>query len=173
VLHVGDLLAPAFDGRPLDVERIVRPPLYVPESVTTTKLMELFRKARAQFALIVDEYGEVQGLVTLTDVMASIVGDVPAEGVAAEQDVVQREDGSWLVDGAVGIERFRAQLDLDPLPGEDEGAYNTLAGFALHQLGRIPAVSERFEAAGLRFEIVDMDRTRIDKLLVSRLPEAT
>jgi magnesium and cobalt exporter, CNNM family len=85
---------------------------------------------------------------------------------------VQREDGSWLIDGAVGIERFRSLLDLDPLPGEEEGAFNTLAGFALHQLGHIPAVGERFEAAGLRFEVVDMDRTRIDKLLVSRLPEA-
>jgi putative hemolysin len=173
VLHVTDLLMPAFDGRPLEIERILRPPLYVPASVTTTKLMELFRKARAQFALIVDEYGEVQGLVTLTDVMASIVGDVPAEGLAAEQDAVQRDDGSWLIDGAAGIERFRSLLDLDPLPGEDEGAFNTLAGFALYQLGRIPAVGERFEAAGLRLEIVDMDRTRIDKLLVSRLPETT
>ncbi len=170
VLHVADLLAPAFDGRPLQVEQLVRPPLYVPESVTTTKLMELFRKARAQFALIVDEYGELQGLVTLTDVMASIVGEVPAEGLAAEQEAVQREDGSWLIDGAVGIERFCDLLDLDPLPGEDEGAFNTLAGFALHQLGHIPAVGERFDAGGLRFEVVDMDRTRIDKLLVSRLP---
>jgi len=170
VLHVGDLLRPALDSASLDVEGMVRPPLYVPESVTTTKLMELFRKARSQFALIVDEYGEVQGLVTLTDVMASIVGDLPAEGVAAELDAVQREDGSWLVDGAIGMERFRGLLDLDPLPGEEEGAYHTLAGFALHQLGRIPLVGEHFEAAGLRFEIVDMDRTRIDKLLVARLP---
>jgi putative hemolysin len=173
VLHVTDLLLPAFDGKPLEIERVLRPPLYVPESVTTTKLMELFRKARAQFALIVDEYGEVQGLVTLTDVMASIVGDVPEEGVAVEQDAVQREDGSWLVDGAVGIERFRALLDLDPLPGEDEGSYNTLAGFALYQLGRIPSAGEHFDAAGLRFEIVDMDRTRIDKLIVAHLPPAT
>ena len=172
VLHVTDLLLPAFDGRPLEIERILRPPLYVPESVTTTKLMELFRKARAQFALIVDEYGEVQGLVTLTDVMASIVGDVPEEGVAVEQDAVQREDGSWLIDGAVGMERFRALLDLDPLPGEDEGAYNTLAGFVLFQLGRIPTAGEHFDTAGLRFEIVDMDRTRIDKLIVARLPQA-
>jgi putative hemolysin len=172
VLHVGDLLPPAFAGRPLEIERLVRPPLYVPESVTTTKLMELFRKMRAQFALIVDEYGEMQGLVTLTDVMASIVGDVPDEGVAAEQDAVQREDGSWLVDGAIGIERFRGLLDLDPLPGEDEGAYHTLAGFVLYQLGHIPTVSERFEAAGLKVEVVDMDRTRIDKLIVSRIAEA-
>jgi putative hemolysin len=170
VLHVAELLPAAFDGRPLEVERSLRPPLYVPESVTTTKLMELFRKARAQFALIVDEYGEVQGLVTLTDVMASIVGDIPAEGAAAEQGAVQREDGSWLIDGAVGIERFRGLFDIDLLPGEDEGHYHTLAGFALYQLGRIPAIGERFEAADLRFEIVDMDRTRIDKLIVSRLP---
>jgi len=172
VLHVGDLLRPALEGAALDAEGIVRPPLYVPESVTTTKLMELFRKARSQFALIVDEYGEVQGLVTLTDVMASIVGDLPDEGAAAELDAVQREDGSWLVDGAIGMERFRGLFDLDLLPGEEEGAYHTLAGFALHQLGRIPVVGERFEAAGLRFEIVDMDRTRIDKLLVAWLPVA-
>lgn len=172
VLHVSELLQPALEGRPLEMERALRPPLYVPESVTTTKLMELFRKARAQFALIVDEYGEVQGLVTLTDVLASIVGDIPEEGVAAGQDAVQREDGSWLIDGVIGIERFRNLLDLDMLPGEDEGAYHTLAGFVLHHLGHIPTVGERFEAAGLRFEIVDMDRTRVDKLIVTRVPEA-
>jgi putative hemolysin len=172
VLHVADVLAPAFAGEPLQIERLVRPPLYVPESVTTTKLMELFRRMRAQSALIVDEYGEVQGLVTITDVMASIVGDVPAEGVPEEQDAVQREDGSWLVDGAIGIERFRGLFDLDLLPGEDEGAYHTLAGFALYQLGHIPKVGARFESSGLRFEVVDMDRTRIDKLIVLRLPQA-
>ena len=170
VLHIGDLLAPALDGQPLQIEEIVRPPLYVPESVTTTKLMELFRKAHAQFALIVDEYGEVQGLVTLTDVMQAIVGEIPAEGPVAEEDAVRRDDGSWLIDGAVSIERFRALLEADTLPGEDDGAFNTLAGFALHQLGHIPTVGERFEAVDMRFEVVDMDRTRIDKLLVSRLP---
>ncbi len=172
VLHVGDLLQPALEGQPLQIERMLRPPLYVPESVTTTKLMELFRKAHAQFALIVDEYGEVQGLVTLTDVMASIVGDFPDEDLVAEKDAVQRGDGSWLVDGSVGIERFHGLLALDHLPGEEDGAYHTLAGFVLHQLGHIPKVGERFEAAGLRFEIVDMDRTRIDKLLVVPLPQA-
>jgi putative hemolysin len=171
VLHVGDLLQPALDGQPLQIERMLRPPLYVPESVTTTKLMEVFRKVRAQFALIVDEYGQVQGLVTLTDVMASIVGDVPEEGMVAEQDAVQRGDGSWLVDGTIGVERFRGLLELDRLPGEEEGGYHTLAGFALYQLGHIPKVGERFEAGGLRFEIVDMDRTRIDKLLVARQPQ--
>ena len=170
VLHIGDLLAPALDGQPLQIEEIVRPPLYVPESVTTTKLMELFRKAHAQFALIVDEYGEVQGLVTLTDVMQAIVGEIPAEGPVAEEDAVRRDDGSWLIDGAVSIERFRALLEADTLPGEDDGAFNTLAGFALHQLGHIPTVGERFEAVDMRFEVVDMDRTRIDKRLVSRLP---
>lgn len=170
VLHVADLLAPALDGQPLQIERLLRRPLYVPESVTTTKLLELFRKLRAQFALIVDEYGEVQGLVTLTDVLASIVGEVPDEGPAAEPEAVQRGDGSWLVDGAIGIERFRSLLALDQLPGEAEGAYHTLAGFALHELGHIPQAGERFEAAGLRIEIVDMDRSRIDKLLVVPLP---
>lgn len=171
VLLVSELLKPALEQRPLEIEKTMRPPLYVPDTVSTTQLIEHFRKARSDFALIVDEYGELQGLVTMTDVLIAIVGDLPEEGTQSEPDAVQREDGSWLLDGAIGIERFRSLLELDELPAEQEGGFHTLAGFVLNRLGHIPKVGEHFEAAGLRFEVVDMDRNRVDRLLVAHLPK--
>jgi len=167
ILLTSDLLKPALEGANLDIERVLRPPLYVPESVTTTQLLENFRTARMQFALIVDEYGELEGLVTITDVLTAIVGELPSLG---EKDMVKREDGTWLVDGDVAIERLKYELDIDTdLPGEEENAYNTLGGFVMHMLGRIPASAEHFEWEGLRFEVIDMDRNRIDKVLVARI----
>jgi putative hemolysin len=169
LLRTADLLKAALAGARLDVEAHLRPPLYVPEGVTTTRLLENFRKARAQCALIVDEYGELQGLVTLTDVLTSIVGDLPSSDVAEEQDVVAREDGSWLMDGGVAVERLKSVLEIgEELPGEE--AYNTLGGFVMHMLGRVPAVTDHFEWNGLRFEVMDMDKKRVDKVLVARLP---
>ena len=171
VLRTSDLLKPALEGVPLDIEAVLRPPLYVPESVTTTQLLENFRTARMQFALIVDEYGELEGLVTITDVLTAIVGELPSTD---ELDIVVREDGSWLVDGSVAIERLKYELDIeDDLPGEEENAYNTLGGFVMHMLGRIPAVTEYVEWNGLRFEIMDMDRNRVDKVLVAKLQPPT
>ncbi len=171
ILRTSDLLKAALAGAPLDVEANLRAPLYVPETVSTTQLLESFRQARMQFALIVDEYGELEGLVTLTDVMTAIVGDLPSYDSRDEQDVVQREDGSWLVDGSVTIERLKSALDIeDELPGEDENNFNTLGGFVMHMLGRIPAAADHFESQGLRFEVMDMDRNRVDKVLITRLP---
>lgn len=171
VLRTSDLLKAALDNAPLDVEQSMRPALYVPAGVSTTQLLENFRKARVQSALIVDEYGELQGLVTLTDVLTSIVGDLPSEDINEEQDVVQREDGSWLMDGGLSVERFKSALDLDgDLPGEEENAYHTLGGFMMHMLGRIPAVADHFDWNGCRFEVVDMDKNRVDQVLVACQP---
>jgi len=168
VLRTSDLLKAALGNEPLDVTHALRPPLYVPAGVSTTQLLENFRKARLQSALIVDEYGELQGLVTLTDVLTSIVGELPSEHVNADQDVVVREDGSWLMDGGVTVERFKSVLDTDEdLPGEEENAFNTLGGFLMHMLGRIPAVADYFEWNGCRFEVVDMDKNRVDKVLIA------
>jgi len=170
ILRTADLLKLALAGEKLDVERYLRPALFVPEGVTTTHLLESFRKARQQCALIVDEYGELQGLVTLTDVLASIVGDIPSSDSTEAQDIVLREDGSWLIDGSVPIERLKSAVDIeDDLPGEDENAYNTLGGLVMYVLGRIPIVPDSFETAGFRFEVVDMDKNRVDKVLLSRL----
>lgn len=170
ILRTADLLNMALAGDKLDVERFLKPALYVPEGVTTTHLLESFRKARQQCALIVDEYGELQGLVTLTDVLTSIVGELPTSDTAEEQDIVERADGSWLVDGGVAIERLKTFLDIEhELPGEDENAFNTLGGLVMYVLGRIPVVADHFEVAGYRFEVVDMDKNRVDKVLLSRL----
>lgn len=171
VLQKGDLLKHAVHGQPIgiaDIEAALRPPLFVPESVSTTQLLENFRRARMQFALIIDEYGEIEGVVTLTDVLSSIVGELDEPEAPEERDIIQREDGSWLVDGDVGIERLKAQLDIDEeLPGEDEHSFHTLGGFVMHLLGRIPKPADHFVVVGLRFEVMDMDRNRVDKVLVS------
>ena len=172
ILRTVDLLKLALTGQKLDVEPYLHPPLYVPEGVTTTHLLESFRKARQQCALIVDEYGELQGMVTLTDVLASIVGDVPSSDTSEAEEIVQRDDGSWLIDGSVMIERLKLAVEIeDDLPGEDENAYNTLGGLVMYVLGRIPAIADVFKVVGFRFEVVDMDKNRVDKVLVSRLPE--
>ena len=173
ILRTSDLLKVALSGDPLNIEKHLRPPLYVPEGVTTTHLLESFRRDRQQCALIVDEYGELQGIVTLTDVLTSIVGDLPSADGPEDEEIVARADGSLLVDGSVAMERLKAVADIeDDLPGEEENAYNTLGGLAMYVLGRVPLVADAFEVAGFRFEVVDMDKNRVDKVLVSRLPEA-
>jgi putative hemolysin len=174
ILRTSDLLNPALNGLPLDVEAMLRAPLYVPDGVSTTQLLESFRKSRMQFALIVNEYGDLEGIVTLTDVLTSIVGDMPSSDSPDELDVVQREDGSWLVDGSVTIERLKSALAIEEiLPGEEENGFNTLGGFIMHMLQRIPAVTDHFEWNNLRFEVMDMDKNRVDKVLVVRLLPAT
>ncbi len=175
VLQTGDLLKKALLGHCIaspDIEAALHPPLYVPETVTTNQLLENFRRARLQFALIVDEYGEIQGLVTLTDVMSAIVGELSEPETPEDRDMIQREDGSWLADGDVGIERLKSMLDIEEeLAGEDERSFHTLGGFIMHVLGRIPAPTDHFEAAGWRFEVVDMDKNRVDKVLLSVVAE--
>jgi putative hemolysin len=175
VLQKSDLLKAALPGGGVtisDLEDFLRPPLYVPESVTTQQLLESFRRARLQFALIVDEYGDVQGLVTLTDVLAAIVGELSVPEAPEDRDMLQREDGSWLVDGDVGIERVKSVLDIgDDLPGEEEHSFNTIGGFIMHVLGRIPIATDHFVAAGWRFEVMDMDRNRVDKVLLAQVAE--
>ena len=172
ILRTVDLLKLALAGQKLNIEPHLRPPLYVPEGVSTTHLLESFRKTRQQCALVVDEYGELQGMVTLTDVLASIVGDVPSSDIPETEEIVRRDENSWLIDGSVSIERLKAAIEIeDEFPGEDENAYNTLGGLAMHILGRIPAVADHFETTGFCFEVVDMDRNRVDKVLLSRLPE--
>lgn len=170
ILRTADILKDALSGKPLAIEQSLRPALYVPEGVSTTHLLENFRKARQQCALIVDEYGELQGLVTLTDVLTSIVGELPTSDITEEQDIVVREDGSWIIDGSVTIERLKSALKIDTdMPGEEENAFNTLGGFVMYTLGRIPAISDHFESSGCRFEVVDMNKHRVDKVLVARI----
>jgi putative hemolysin len=173
IVHAGDLFEQAIrtgSVTTVSVEQAVKPALFVPESVSGMGLLETLKKNRSELALVVDEYGEVEGMVTLSDVMGALVGDVSVvDDGKQESDAVQREDGSWLVDGGVSLERFRELFRTDlQFPEESSGVYHTLAGFVLTQLGRIPAASDYFEWEGYRFEVMDMDRHRIDRLLVTQ-----
>jgi putative hemolysin len=173
ILRAKTLLDAAFEGKPLDFASDVAKPLFVPESLTMIELLGAFKKHRQHLALVIDEYGDVQGLVTMNDIMEALVGDVATVEDSGEPDIVQREDGSWLVDGAMLIERFREAIRLDQeLAEEDVRSYRTLGGLAMKALGRVPQVGDRFRSGDLRFEIVDMDQNRVDKLLVSRLDAA-
>jgi putative hemolysin len=165
MLQAQDLLEPCLSGQTVNIERALRPPLYLPDTLSATRVLEAFKKHRAQVALVVDEYGHLLGMVSLIHVLEAIVGDLPRPG-ELESEAVQREDGSWLVEGMIPISRFKQLLGIGALPDEDEGDFHTLAGFVMAQLGRVPHVTDSFEASGLRFEVVDMDRNRVDKVLV-------
>jgi putative hemolysin len=172
VVEVKDLLAAELAGRGFDVRASMKPPLYIPESAPALKALETFRQTGAPIALIVDEYGDFQGIVTLEDLLESLVGDLPEPGQAEEPAVTQRDDGSWLVDGMLPIDQLRDAVGLVRLPDEEEATYHTVAGLVMDQLRRIPKAADWFEIDNYRFEVVDMDGRRIDKVLVSRKPDA-
>ena len=123
-------------------------------------------------ALVVDEYGGVEGLVTLNDILEDLVGDVASVDMPEERQVVERPDGSWLIDGKLQIDDLKEVLKIPKLPEEESGRYQTLGGLVMLQVGRVPVTGDVFEAEGHRFEVVDMDGKRVDKVLVSRLPAA-
>jgi len=173
ILHRGDLVKMVMSGSEINIETALRPPLYVPDSMTLTHLLEYFREVRADFALIVNEYGDLKGLVTLGDLLAAIVGELPTAESELDPDIVQRDDGSWLVDGGFSMTRLKAVVGMNCLfPSESAKAYNTIGGFILFHLERVPRVADSFEYGGWRFEVVDIDGTRIDKVLIScKAPE--
>ncbi len=156
-------LDPATD----DWKTLIRQPLVVPESSTALDVLESFKTSDTHMAIIIDEYGAVEGLVTTNDILEAIVGDILTASAQSEIYAVQREDGSWLLDGILPLDEFKEIFQIQELPGENQGVYQTLAGFILTHMGRIPSVADRFEWRGLRFEIVDMDGKRIDKVLIA------
>ncbi|MBD3825997.1 MULTISPECIES: hemolysin family protein [Stenotrophomonas] len=150
----------------------LREPLYVSESTHAMKLLEIFREEQQSMALVVDEYGEIQGLVTISDLMGAVVGRLQSvENVDEDALVVTREDGSYLVDGSLSIEDLRELMGNAELPDAEDGDYYTLAGMCIHFFGRIPHAGEYFDWAGWRIEIVDLDGARVDKLLLRTLSE--
>lgn len=171
VLEVKSLLDRFADRSP-EIFRNLREPLFVSESTHAMKLLEIFREEQQSLALVVDEYGEIQGLVTISDLMGAVVGRLQAaENTEEDALVVMRDDGSLLVDGSLPNDDLRELLGGVNLPDDDE--YNTIAGLVIEHFGRIPHVGESFELDGWRFEVVDLDGARVDKLLLQRLPEET
>jgi putative hemolysin len=166
VVHVRSLLDACLDGRPLDLRAAVRPVLVVHDGMPVLRALEALRQARVSMALVVDEYGEVEGVVTVEDVLEAVVGDMPERRLGEEPAIVEREDGSLLMDGMLPVDEIKLALGLETLP--DEASYHTLAGFILAQLGRLPEEGQAIAYGGWRFEVVDMDGRRIDKVLVRR-----
>ncbi len=171
VVHVKDLLTRCLSGRTLDIRSGLQQPLFVLEGTHVLRVMELFKESGTQVALVVDEYGTIEGLVTLTDLLESIIGDLPSLDDAGERPIVQRQDGSWLVEGMIPVDELREFLDAGRFPEEDTGDYETLGGFVMNVLRRIPEVGDHFECCGFRFEVVDMDGHRVDKVLVQRVED--
>lgn len=165
MVHVMDLLADLLAGKSLDLRTELRRPLFVPESLRALRLLELFRESKVYLAVVIDEYGEVEGLVTLHDVVEEITGELVTN---SEPRVVRREDGSWLVDASITVDEFWSYLGLEERRGEERTEYNTLGGLVVSELGRIPRSGDTFETRNLRFEVVDMDGRRVDKVLVTQ-----
>ncbi len=170
ILVARELLACQLTNEPLDLKTILKPPLFVPDSSPALKTLELLRTSRNHIALVIDEYGGFQGIVTLYDILEAIVGDVPSAGEPVEPQAVQREDGSWLFDGMLPIDELKEILGMNDLPDEDRSGYQTLGGFVMTQMGNIPTAGQHFEWEGWRFEVMDMDGRRVDKVLVYNLP---
>jgi putative hemolysin len=170
VLEVKSLLRTITAGKP-DLFRTLVKPLYVPATARALDLLEEFRDAETPMALVVDEYGDIEGVVTLNDLLAAVVGASQlGHGPEEHSPIVQREDGSWLVDGSISTDDLRELLRVDDLPGEDEHDFRTAAGMVMAALGHIPQTGEVFEWRGIRFEVVDLDGARIDKLLITPAP---
>jgi putative hemolysin len=170
VVTLKEIWAGKESEAPFDLASAMTEAMVVPEGMTAVKLLERFRDTGKHFSLVIDEHGGIQGLVTPFDILEAIVGGLPTPEDGTEPDAVRRADGSWLLDGMMPIDRFRDLLGIEHLPGE-EGDYQTLAGFAVMQFGRIPAAGDRFTWMGYAFEIVDMDDNRIDKVIVTAPPE--
>ncbi len=172
MVSVKSLWANAAIGMANEIRHHLVEPLFAPSSITAVQLLETFKKTGKHLALVTDEFGSIQGLVSLIDVMEAIVGDLPQPGDRRLPDAIQREDGSWLVDGTMELEDFKRRLAVGSLPREESESFETLGGFMVDRFGRIPAPGEYFVWNGWRFEIVDMDRHRVDKVLLSRVASA-
>ncbi|MCU0951300.1 MAG: hemolysin family protein [Burkholderiaceae bacterium] len=169
VVSARQLLKQAVQGGRMDLMTAQQPAVFVPESLTGMELLDNFRASSSHVALVVDEYGEVQGLVTPQDLFEAIAGEFKTP---SQEDAwaVQRKDGSWLLDGLIPVPELKDRLELGSVPEEDFGRYNTLSGMLMLLLGRVPHTADVAEWEGWRFEIVDMDHKRIDKVLATRLP---
>jgi len=167
VLGAQSVLAPLARGEQPPVTDLATPPVFVPETLSGMELLEHFRSTNASLVFVVDEYGSVQGVITERDLLEAIAGEF---GTPADEDAwaLQRADGSWLMDGLIPTPELKDRLDLRSLPDEERGRYNTLAGMIMLLLGRLPRTTDAVEWGGWRFEVVDLDGKRVDKVLVTR-----
>jgi putative hemolysin len=164
IVKARDLLSPpSLSSEGFKLKDRLRPAFYIPETMLASRALEIFKEKNAELMLVIDEFGSLQGLLTLNDIIEEIVGDIDVEAQAT-----QRQDGSWLLDGLLPIDDFKEIFKVSKLPHETE--YESLSGFVMMSLGRVPQAADHFEWNGLRFEVMDMDGRRVDKVLVTTLP---
>jgi putative hemolysin len=169
ILYTKDLVVRELNGQPFDIRASLRPVLFVPESMSTLRVLEIFKQEGKHIALVTDEYGSVEGIVTDMDILEAIAGEIPAEGEPEEPRAQRREDGSWLVDGLLHVNRLWPVLGLEKEMEDVYRGYQTVSGFVMTKLDGIPNEGERFDFYDQRFEIIDMDGHRVDKVLVTPL----
>jgi putative hemolysin len=172
VVHSKQILASLAKGQPPDFSTHLQPTIFVPETLTGTELLEQFRVNHMPMAFVVDEYGEIEGMVTLADVLEAVTGEFTPRN-PKDSWGTRRADGSWLLDGAIPIPELKDRLELKGVPEEDKGRYHTVSGMMMMMLGRIPAAGDYVDWESWRFEVADMDDLRIDKVLASRIPATT
>ncbi len=170
-VQIRDLLGISPDDPDFDLHQYIQEPIYVPENMAALKTLDNFQTSGVHLAVVLDEFGGITGMVTDYDILEAIVGEIPEDSMDTDYLAVQRDDGSWLFDGLIVIDQLKEILDISDMPGEDRAAFQTLSGFVMSQLGRIPKTGAKFTYDGNEFEVVDMDGRRVDRVLVSRIEE--
>jgi putative hemolysin len=165
IVKARDLLVPSMSGEPIILKDLLKPAFFIPETMFASKALEILKEKGTDILLVIDEFGGLQGLLTINDILEEIVGEMEID----EPQATQRQDGSWLLDGMLEVDEFKDIFDLPILPHEDE--YETLSGFVMMSLGRVPQISDHFEWQSYNFEVIDMDGRRVDKVLVTTLPQ--
>jgi putative hemolysin len=171
ILFVRDLIVQRLATQEVDLRSLARPALFLPESMTALDVIEQMRESRSHIALIINEYGGLEGLVTISDIIEAILGAVEATDIEEELSVVQRDDGTWLIDGMWPVDLFQDHFHLVELPEQDELDYQTVGGMIMAILEQVPVVGSHVQVDGYRLEVVDMDGRRVDKVLVQRIEE--
>lgn len=168
ILRGKDILARVTDGKQVELREMIQPAQFIPESMPAFEVVELLKGASGNLALVIDEYGGMLGMVTLFDVMEAIVGGISERGEPVVPEAIQREDGSWLVEGMMRIDEFKKLFDIDELPEETRAGYQTVGGFVMTIIGAVPQPGQHFDCCGWRYEVLDMDGMRVDKVLVGK-----
>lgn len=166
MVYIKDIFTQLAEKKKLDLKSLLKPPVFFPETMPALELLETFKKTHSHTGLIVNEYGSLEGIVSLHDIMESIVGDLPIDSTDDEQMAVRRKDGSWLIDGLMQIDRCIELIGIEEIADTDTGAYTTVGGFVMHHLGKIPKEADSFEFKKYHFEVMDMDGHRVDKVLI-------
>lgn len=168
VVRTKDLLTNFLVDEAIDLRDSLQKPLYIPENTEALKVLEQFKQSGIHMALIVDEYGVVQGVLSLTDILEEIVGEISTLDEVEEEAIMKRSETSWFVDGLTSLEEFKEYFRIAKLPGEKTGDFHTVGGFVMSKLDRVPVSGDVFEWSKFRFEVVDMDGNRVDKILLSK-----